>query len=493
MSPMSETGALTIAAPPAAGPGVSADPIVVDLTDIQAGIFDPTEYAFETHMFVSFGSSAAARSFVAAVGAQVTTADRYNGAVPHPDLRVSTGVTYTGLAALGVAADVLASFPEEFRSGMAGRAQGLGDNGRNAPARWETPFNQSQLHMWVMVQSNAPALLSGRVTELGALAAQSGVAVLSVQSGAMFGPGQAPAKEHFGFNDNLGQPGVAGVGQPIQPGQGTFQPGNAEQPWKPIPVGCFLLGYENGFGETPAHPSADALRKNSTYMVFRKLEQDVPAFHAYVAETAKLLSIDEELCAAKFVGRWRSGTPLESSPDHDDPTIAADGTKRDDFTYEADGMHAPHFCHIRRANPRNSLGARTVVDMTNHRIIRRSVPYGPFLAAGAPDNGASRGLFFRAFNASILDQFEMIQSAWINNANEMHGLSTDRDPFVGTVEPMGPVERQLGSSFTIPQPDGSCPTRYNLPSFVTVKGGEYFFYPSCTALRWLAAGPVVAS
>ena len=95
-------------------------------------------------------------------------------------------------------------------------------------------------------------------------------------------------------------------------------------------------------------------------------------------------------------------------------------------------------------------------------------------------------MLFRAFNASILDQFEMIQNKWINSANEAHGLSTDRDPFVGTVCPMGPADRQIGASITIPKADGSCPSRYNLPRFVTVKGGEYFFVPGLAALASLS-------
>ncbi len=149
----------------------------------------------------------------------------------------------------------------------------------------------------------------------------------------------------------------------------------------------------------------------------------------------------------------------------------------------------PHFAHIRRANPRDSFDP-SLVDMTNHRIIRRSTPYGPYLdeTTTGPD-GVPRGLLFRAFNASILDQFEVIQSQWINSANEAHGLSSDRDPFVGTVGPAGPLVQQVGPSFTVPLPDGSAPTRYNLPRFVTVKGGAYFFVPGISALKTLAQEP----
>ncbi|MEP6624460.1 MAG: cytochrome P450, partial [Acidimicrobiia bacterium] len=243
-------------------------------------------------------------------------------------------------------------------------------------------------------------------------------------------------------------------------------------------------------------PSDPRLRQNGTYMVLRKLEQDVVAFRQYVAETAQLLGMEPEMCAAKFVGRWRSGAPLELTPDHDDPKILDDPATADAFAYrapstaapngDADGTLVPHLAHIRRVNPRDSLSEHSMIDPTNHRIIRRAAPYGPYLDEAAPADGVERGLLFRAFNASILDQFEMIQSEWVNNANEANGLSSDRDPLVGSVEPVGPEERQLGASFTIPRPDGSCPTRYGLPQFVTVRGGEYFFIPSITALKTLA-------
>lgn len=455
-----------------AAPSVPA----VQLGDVQASIFDPTEFSYEAHLFIALGDVPSARKFVGSVADQVTKADQ------KPAVRLSVGFSFAGLGALGIDPTVLATFPAEFQQGMAARATILGDNGRNAPETWEVPFGNPELHMWLMVQANDPNTMGIRAGELRSLARQNGATLLEVENGAALGPAYAPAKEHFGFNDNLGQPGVEGVGQPIYPGQGTLA---ADGTWKPLPAGCFLLGYPNGYGQVEDRPALSELRTNGTYMVFRKLEQHVAAFRSYVRETAKLLALDEELCAAKFVGRWQSGTPLELSPDHDDPSIAADPSKVNAFTYEADGINAPHFSHLRRANPRNSLGERSVVDMTNHRIIRRSIPYGPFLADGAPDDGVPRGLYFRAFNASILDQFEMIQSTWINAANEMHGLSSDRDPWVGTVEPVGPADRQLGASFTIPLAGGGCPTRYNLPYFVTVKGGEYFFVPGIAALRWL--------
>lgn len=476
---MSETLAAPIAAP------------VVPLDDIQSGIFDPTEIAFEAHLFLRVGDPVGGRSFLRSVAPQITT-QAQAGATPHPTMRLSIGFTWRGLAALGLDATTLASFPEEFRDGMAARASILGDNAASAPSQWAAPYGTADLHVWLLVQATTMPVLEARVANLlTQIAATSGISTVgSGERGALFGADHAPAKEHFGFNDLLSQPGVEGVGQPVQPGQGTLQDDGT---WKPIPVGCFLLGYPDGYGQTEDRPSNAEIRQNGTYMVLRKLEQHVPAFRAYVKETADLLGIDEEFCAAKFVGRWRSGAALALAPDRDDPSILDDPSKSDAFAFggDEDGSVVPHFAHIRRANPRDALGKRerALVDVTNHRIIRRAAPYGPYLVEGAPDDGNARGILFRAFNASILDQFELIQSKWINNGNEAHGLSNDRDPFVGTTESVGPTERQVGSSFTIPHPDGSCPTRYNLPLFVTVKGGDYFFVPGMKALITLAQEP----
>jgi Dyp-type peroxidase family len=480
---------MSSAAPSVARTGSGIAP-TVPLDDIQSGIFDGREIAHEAHLFVQVNDAARARGFLRAVANQVTAEADVAPDREQPPSRLSIGWTWAGLAALGVDPSVLSSFPDDFVQGMASRAPVLGDNGANAPQHWEVPYSQA-IHAWIMVQASVVSVLDDRVAELSAQLAAADIAILGVERGDHFGPDVAPAQEHFGFNDNLSQPGIEGVGQPVRPGQGTLQPDGT---WKPIPVGCFLLGYPNGYGDIESRPSSPEIRQNGTYMVFRKLEQDVPAFRAYVSESATLLGIDPELCAAKFVGRWRSGVPLELSPEVDDPSILKNPETCDAFGFggDADGVIVPHFAHIRRANPRDSLSDSSMVDVTNHRIIRRSAPYGPYLSEGATaDDGKARGLLFRAFNASLLDQFELIQSEWINSANEAHGLSTDRDPFIGTVEPMGPPARQLGSSFTVPLPDGSCPTRYNLPRFVTVKGGAYFFVPGIHALTVLAQDPPV--
>ena len=71
---------------------------------------------------------------------------------------------------------------------------------------------------------------------------------------------------------------------------------------------------------------------------------------------------------------------------------------------------------------------------------------------------------------------EFLQQEWINNGNFM-SLGEERDPNVGLQED--------GATFTIPQE----PVRrriHGIETFNVLRGGEYFFMPSLSALRWLA-------
>jgi len=234
------------------------------------------------------------------------------------------------------------------------------------------------------------------------------------------------------------------------------------------------------------------LGRNGSYLVFRKLEQDVVAFRRFLLEHAD--KNDPDLLGAKMVGRWPSGTPLVTSPLHDHSVPADQPTNDFDYaTTDAYGYACPLGAHIRRANPRDAMADRfpadSITDSRRHRILRRGSPYGDLLPPGAPDNGVKRGLLFICVNADIKRQFEFVQQTWINNP-KFHGLTNDRDPLIGdNLEPneIGATELR---TFTI-QRDG-CRTRLkNIPRFVAMRGGEYFFIPSIRTIYFLAAKPAV--
>ena len=118
-----------------------------------------------------------------------------------------------------------------------------------------------------------------------------------------------------------------------------------------------------------------------------------------------------DLVAAKIMGRWPSGCPFDLSPEKDDPAIAADPNRRNDFTYARDdqGLRDPLGSHLRRSNPRATLLKRATA-VRRHRLIRRGVGYGPHLEDGAlEDDGIDRGPINLFIQADIDRQFEFVQ------------------------------------------------------------------------------------
>jgi Dyp-type peroxidase family len=223
-------------------------------------------------------------------------------------------------------------------------------------------------------------------------------------------------------------------------------------------------------------PQPEALGRNGTYIVFRKLHQRVAAFRQYLKANSTSPQ-DEELLAAKMMGRWRSGAPLALCPFHDDPELGADPRRRNDFLYREDdpaGFKTPGGSHIRRTNPRDASIAGFA---RIHRMIRRGAAYGPLLPEGVlEDDGADRGLMFAFVGAHLGRQFEFVQSQWINDG-VFFGAGGAKDPIVGSndeggdfIAPRRPVRRRL----------------QGLPRFVVTRGGEYGFMPGLQALRWLA-------
>jgi len=220
--------------------------------------------------------------------------------------------------------------------------------------------------------------------------------------------------------------------------------------------------------------------RNGTYLVFRKLAQHVGLFRDFLTQNAP--PGGQDLLAAKLVGRWASGAPLTLHPTRD-PGIASN-----DFGYhkkDRNGFQCPIGAHIRRANPRDDLehdSQQSVLTVERHRILRRGVLYGPRLLEGKPDDGQPRGLLFICLNADIRRQFEFIQQTWLNNP-KFAGLHNDRDPIVGANREPGQPPK--GRYEMIIQQETVRKRLRDLPRFVTMRGGGYFFLPGIKALRFL--------
>ncbi|HEX4422250.1 MAG TPA: Dyp-type peroxidase [Kofleriaceae bacterium] len=456
------------------------EPQRTDLEDIQGIVYSGwLDHPYAGYLFARFGTHrAASRAWLASVAPGVTPAARH---LRPADGRLQIALSVAGLGALGVPGDVLDAFPAEAQAGMAARRQALADPD---PATWQLGGPHRPLHVLVMVYA--------RDAEARARALAGHRAALHA-AGAQVYPDELtwPVKqrEHFGFADGLSQPFLPGLHGAPRPGEDR------------IPAGEILLGYPNAYDQVPSSPTWRDfdLGRNGSFLVFRKLAQDVAAFWGWIADHARRLTGGDpaataeltELLGAKLIGRWRSGAPLALSHDRDNPAFAAP-EHANAFKYLAhdpDGLICPVSSHIRRANPRDARGG-TALDsetvVSRHRILRRGRSYGAPLphpvACTGRDDGVPRGLYFLCLQSSIARGFEFIQQSWLVNPG-FGGLYNEPDPIIGDNRVRAPDDEPY--HITIP----AQPFRLrlgNVPAVVTSLGGDYFFVPSLSALRHLA-------
>jgi Dyp-type peroxidase family len=463
--------------------------VTLDLDDIQGlvarGYGNLEAAAF---LLLAIDDAATAHAWLGTASRTITNAEA------RPDDRaVNIALTSSGLQRLGLAPDVLGMFSNEFVAGMTTphRTRILGDLDENAPARWEWGGpNSPAIDAALLLYARNEATLATLEDEQTSLLQGGGVRLLR-----RLGTVNLDGVEPFGFRDGISQPFVEGLSK-------------TGPPETTVRAGEFLLGYPNEYGlytDRPLlEPSADPagtlrqdaagsgrpdLGRNGSYLVFRQLRQDVSAFWRFVDGATRRPdgNSDPEArlrLAAKMVGRWPSGAPLTLAPDADDPALA----EANDFAYHDEdrrGTRCPVGSHIRRSNPRDSLDPRPGTSGSfdvnrRHRILRRGREYGPPLStdqALVGDDSADRGLHFICLNANIQRQFEFVNHTWLNNP-KFDRLYDDADPLVAPSAPHG-------GTFTIPT-EGVRERVTNVPRFVSVKGGAYFFLPSLAALRYLA-------
>ncbi len=438
--------------------------VELELDDIQSGALHerPSPYV-GTYMFFRIDDRKAGQQMLRRL--QPVIDSGRPSSEPANDAWITVALTYQGLKSLGVPSDSLASFAPEFQQGMAARAELLGDVGESSPTHWEKPLGSSDVHVALAALSPSAERLEVVLERARrAYAELPGVEAIWRQDCYQLPTGRNP----FGFKDGIGQPAVEGSGIP---------PTNTKE--SPIKAGEFILGYPDETGSLPPMPTPEILGRNGTYLVFVKLHTRVAAFRRFLRANASSPE-EEALLGAKMVGRWQSGAPLVLCSDRDDPELGADPSRNNDFLYYDDdlrGFMCPAGSHARRMNPRDALKDDTAVDVRLHRMIRRGTSYGPMLPEGVlEDDGADRGIAFVFAGAHLKRQFEFVKTQWVNDGVFI-GASQEKDPHVGPNDGTG--------TFTIPQK----PIRrrlHGLPSFVVNRGGEYFFVPGLSALRWLA-------
>jgi deferrochelatase/peroxidase EfeB len=263
-----------------------------------------------------------------------------------PDSRwVTIAFTWNGLRALGLDAAWLATFPTEFRQGMAARAEILGTTGANHPEHWVGSLASPRLHAIVVLFARDVAERERcKIEHQQYLSGCPGVEILSSLDLEAIPP-FSYAHEHFGYRDRLSQLAIEGTGDQPTPGSGP-----------PIKPGEFFIGYPDESGSQPISPQPEVLSRNGSYLAYLRLEEHVGAFRDFLKEQGRTPE-EQELIAAKLMGRWRSGAPLTLAPQKDDPVLGADLQRTNDFNYgtmDPYGYGCPVGAHIRRMNPRDT-------------------------------------------------------------------------------------------------------------------------------------------
>jgi Dyp-type peroxidase family len=490
-----------------------------NLANIQGNVFGGFNKPHQAMLYLKFADAESGKAFIDAVIDLITDSqvvfdwkktyedsfpkDLTTGRRPDPSGELEVGWTNLVLSAAGleaIGAPGTEGLAGEFREGMAAAKGRIGDDEESDPSRWIAPFGApAELHAMAIVGADSEALRDKHLGEVREAMTAHGVVELGEQLGDLL-PEPEAGHEHFGFKDGVSQPRVTGVEPPegteeqVAPDQFALldaaapetpppPPGSGEYPTPPTP---------------PGPPAIPPWAREGSYLVYRRLRQNVAGFDAFVAEQAAALGVTPEELGALLVGRYKSGAPVELT--HKEAEENPAGVPKDeearlgeavinDFDFapqDEDGHLVPQAAHIRKAYPRNQKEPGED-EAERHRILRRGIPYGKPLEPGEPpygggggtpaDDGHDRGLLFLCYQASIAEGFEFIQRNWVNN------------PTFPTVEGGAEAGRDAIISQDSAEPKFHIPaksTTLTLARWVFTTGGEYFFSPSLSGLRELA-------
>lgn len=456
-----------------------------------------------TTMRSAFGLRSARKRFLQGVG-------------PEPDdpLRLNLALTRQGLDRLGFAG--LRGVDERFDDGMTGLSTGDPKQPTRAdgspepahPSRWKVGGSSKSFDLLVILACKRD--IRQRTTPITDLVKETtGIAVIYEE----FGEDLPNNTEHFGFVDGISIPGIYGEfeedGQrvPITTRYGVPSANGLDfgKPGQPLVwPGHFLVGTQRFEGDQGE--GVHEIFKNGSFLVFRRLQQDVAAFYqdtdAMAAELAKKLGstqIDGTILRETIVGRRQNGQPLMRLGVGPDSRLAlnhffyANATPSIQFnngeqvtgtTPDPHGQRCPFWAHIRKVNPRD--GTNDLQEEThNLQMLRRGIPFGPAYEHQRPANDRvnlePRGLLFLAYQRSILGQFENLNTHWMNQFEVPAGGG--HDLLVGLASDGGQLTPRR-ADWPLSQEQLVTPRTWVIPT-----GGAYLFAPSCTALKLLLNEP----
>ncbi|MGV7215718.1 Dyp-type peroxidase [Bradyrhizobium sp. UFLA05-112] len=408
----------------------------------------------------------------------------------HPiESAAAIAFSFSGLTKLGCMETKEHPFPTPFRRGMGSdeRALLLRDNPREW--RWSDVDGAACGPVHVLIAEWTPKGAGPLIPDVD----EEVFCVIRVENDPcsfrkVEGDTEEKLHEAFGFRDGLAQPVIRGLRQDDGVGLSTAKAeAGSLYDDRVVSPGEFILGYRNEYDELTYCPNVEGWTQsgrarhpggrfalNGSYLAVRQIEQDVEAFDAF------RLANGQGICE-KLMGRQENGLPLGWKYNPNNPVS---DSKADAFRFrveDANGFTCPKGAHIRRVNPRDTLGVdvqSSIKSTKLHRLLRRGRPYRE-----DSDGKTRKGIFFIACNADLERQFEFIQQRWVRNPSFVN-LHAD-DPFVGSSDP-----KTFPKSFSMPGLASG--EEISLATFTTTLGGGYFFLPGIAALGFIVGNESIS-
>jgi Dyp-type peroxidase family len=494
---------------------------VLDLDDIQGNVLPGFKKDSQHFLFLQIVDPTPARRWLKSLAPRLWTAREVLNAHNmwkawrlklgyEPDnldfLFLNCAISAQGLEKLSVP-DIEKFDDQAFRLGLEERSASIGDPPRGsgepgAPETWVFGSGSRRPDVLLILATDNSDWAVRAEKELITSAQQQGLQRIHVDRGRVR-PGALAGHEHFGFKDGISQPAIRGrkstaQGDYIEPR--TWPEDSAfniyrnrfAAPGRPlVSPGHFLFGYLRQKRDEPEvslpEPPGPAWAVNGSFLVYRRLSQDVQGFHTFLAEASETLrqngfdpDLTPERLGALLVGRWPSGWPVMRDPkvDRGEQELGENYFTFTEATSvplpndphplnlpDPNGLICPFAAHIRKVNPRDD----DVRDLGNRErtlqklLLRRGITFGQEIE-DQPE--AERGLLFVAFQTSIVDQFEFLMNEWVNEANKPHP-NGGVDPIIGAARNTKISLVNGTNSSKLPIPGG----------WVVATGGEYMFAP----------------
>lgn len=370
----------------------------LNLTDIQADILVGMKKKKELFFFFSIKNAAQFKSKLASdIHPFITSTTQILNVATQPLTAVNLALSQSGLTTL----DIIDFLGDPFyTAGQEADSAAIGDPGTG---KWVQSFLGRSVHGVFLLASDTIENIDTTLSDVLSILGNSISESHRVQGAAR--PGSEEGHEHFGFMDGISQPAVKGFTQNPLPGQLA------------VNAGQILLAETGDLIPRPRWA------KDGSFLVFRQLEQLVPEFNRFLSDnpiSGPNLNLTREegsaLLGARMLGRWKSGAPIDLAPLSDDPTLASDPMRNNNFTYHqgggssSDKIRCPFAAHTRKTRPRGDF---TPEDPVNH-IIRAGIPYGPEVTpegsqSSKTDTSIERGLAFVAYQSNINSGFRFLQ------------------------------------------------------------------------------------